>query len=342
MDLYDRYRLTRAKRRYMPEPSPSRGGLAFVILLMLAAAIAGITIVERNRTGRAARITEYALSHQVDALAYIADALRTHRYLFLGDVAGAAAPKRFASDAIAHLARGPGLGFVALEIGADLQPALDRYLESSPEDATALLGAANQQAFRDYLGICRRVWNLNRELGADRRIRLVAIDQPGWPPLRAVSPLGMLQSLADREEHMLRIIQERILNREPRASILIFADGLQALRARVRIEAGGSSAGETALLANRLAEIQPGRVFSVIVDAPSNVASLNEPQYLPARLFQLTRHAVPDALPLAFPLSSDFPATLADLAATAPPGITLLLAPGQAPLSRVADLYIRF
>jgi hypothetical protein len=345
MRMIDRFRLARARQRFM-QPRASHTGILAAAATLLALSVVAVTVLEHRGGGRELAIADYVRARQLDPMAAIDEGFRTHRWLLLGDIAGAAAPKAFAADVIAFLARGPGLDVVALEVGSDLQPFIDRYLEAEPEDAGPLL--TNPRTLRQmdgntsaYLGLYRRVWHLNRELAADRRIRIVAMDEPGWPPERALSPARLLPVLEQREQHMLEAIDGRIIRRDESAAILFFVDGLHTLRADLRLETGGAVSRTSPLLAARLQAYRPGRVFSVIVDAsPTGAPVLYIPALRPGRLYQLTRRSAANS-PLGLPLTRDFPALASDLAIASPPGLDVAITPSDTRLSAIADLYVR-
>jgi len=341
-----RLRLMRAQRRYMPAPATSRTGVAALVLALLIAGILAITVVERRTAGREHAMAEYAAARDSDAIALLRNAFGTRPLMVVGDVAGAPAPKRFAAELIAALARGPGLDYVALEVGSDLQPWIDRYLESDLDDASVLL--THPRTVRqadgvapDYLAIYRQVREVNREIGTDRRIRVLAIDSPDWPPARATSPTRMVPLMTRRDEHMFDVIERRVFARDERARVLILVDGLRVLRARARLQIGGVTEADAVLLADRLNRSLPGRVVSVLIDAPSGASgSAKLFGYRPARLDRIVRPAAISGT-LAFALDPAFPATVDDLGFTTPPGISVRIQPEHALLADVVDYYIR-
>jgi hypothetical protein len=342
-DLFDRFRLMRAKRRWMRTSTPLRSGVYVLVLLLLAAAVVAVTIVERRGSEREAEVREYVEARRTDPITLIRDLGRARRVVVLGDVAGAAAPKRLAGDVIEALAAGPGLDWVAIEVGSDLQPLIDRYLDSPAEDASALVAAGRSQpggAGAGYLGIYRRVRQLNRGLGADRRIRILAIDSPGWPPVGAVAPSRLMSLFAARDEHMMERLVQSIFERDGNARVLVFVDGLRALDASLRMGASAAESAESPLLGRRLRRAQPGEVASVLVDA--SVASGSEAAigYRGSDLTRLLRAAAGGA-PIAILLRPGLPVTIADLTVAGPPGLAIGLSPAAAPLWSLADGYVR-
>jgi hypothetical protein len=342
-DLFDRFRLMRAKRRWMRAPAPLRSGVFGLVLLLLAAAVVVVTIVERRGSEREAAVREYVAARRTDPVAMIRDLGRARRVLVLGDVAGAAAPKRLAADAIEALAAGPGLDWVAVEVGSDLQPLIDRYLDSPAEDASALVAVGRALpggAGAGYLGIYRRVRQLNGELGADRRIRILAIDSPDWPPAGAVAPSRLLRLFAARDDHMMERLAQSIFERDGNARVLVFVDGLRVLDASLRLGASAAESAESPLLGWRLRRAQPGDVASVLVDA--SVASGSEAAigYRGSDLARLLRAAAAGA-PVAIPLRPGLPVTVADITVAGPPGLAIALTPADAPLASLVDGYVR-
>ena len=344
MRLSDRFRLFRVKQRYMRAPV-RRTGLVATVALLLALAVVALAIVERRTEGRQTAIDAFVHARAVDPLEAIAAGFRSRRSVILGDVTGAAAPKRFAADVIAFLARGLGLDIVAIEIGADLQHVIDRYFDAEVDDASALL--ANPRVLRSaegdasaWLDLYRRVWQLNRELGADRRVRILAIDRPGWPADRAMSPARLLPSLDQREADLVATVEQYLSTRSEPASILFFVDGFHALHSTIRVQTGAASI-TIMTVAMRLRNRGRAGAFSVLVDATGASGLPVSPAYRPAGLYQLMRRASPTRTPLALPPAHDFPATAADLAIASPPGLNVHIEPLTTPLADLIDLYIR-
>src|SRR4051812_26958507 len=69
---------------------------------------------------------------------FLQAALARHRIVFLGDIHPIAEPKELVARLIAGQQGGATIDLLALEVGADEQEAIDRYLASSPEDTTIL------------------------------------------------------------------------------------------------------------------------------------------------------------------------------------------------------------
>src|SRR5690606_998602 len=119
-----------------------------------------------------------------------------------------------------------------------------------------------------YFEIYRAVRRVNDQLPPERRLRIIALDDEDWPPKQALSPNQLAQRFGARDSAMQQRLQA-VLERAPRAKILIFVSGLQALASgRARVQTGGTRTVETTWLAARLREVYPQDVFSILVDAP--------------------------------------------------------------------------
>ena len=264
-----------ARRRYMPKARRTGPGtIAKVAIVALVVIVAVAALLEMRRGGGAeAALVEHARENRLEPLDLVAVAGRSRRLLFVADVAGAVQPKRFAAEAIERLATTSGLDLVVLDVDSDEQPYIDRYLATTPEDASILMGRPRivkdaEGLGRDYLEIYRRVWKVNSELGAARRVRIVAADLPGWPPGRSVSPSEAAQLFGRRDAHMLETVMNRALARSPNARVFFFMDGLHVIRnGGARVQTGGTSPVETTWLAALLAERFPQDVYSILVDA---------------------------------------------------------------------------
>jgi erythromycin esterase-like protein len=272
--ILERYKQNRARRRYLPGPRKRGSGTITKLALLALAFIMVIMAALQMRDGgsdTAALITAMREDAK-PSLDVIADGAAARRLIFLADVPAAAAPKQLAAQLIDRLAHGSGLDIVALEIDAAEQTAIDRYLATPEEDASILLSRPRitheaEGVSRAYTEVLRAVRRMNDELGADQQIRIVALDAPGWPPARALSPGAAAQLYGQRDSLMFAAI-EPFLNVDPKARVLFFMGGLHALKDGTGvIQTGGTRTVETRPLAARLAALYPQDVWSVLVDA---------------------------------------------------------------------------
>lgn len=281
------WRQRQARRRYMPEVrNRSAARTARVAMIALAVLIAAAALLEMRRApGADAALTDYARESAAEPLDLIEAAGRSRRLVFLGDVPGSAAPKRLAGEAIERLAGSSGLDYVVLDVPSDEQPFIDRYLATAPEDPSLLLGRPDavregDPSSRALLDVYRTIWRVNEELGADRRIRVIAADLPDWPPRRGTAPSQAATLFGQRSEHMLQQVQDRGLSRNARARMLFLVDGLQALKAGgARLQTGGTRPVEAPWLAARLRELAPQDVYTVLMDASAGAAGADVVAY---------------------------------------------------------------
>lgn len=275
----DSWQQRRARRRWMPDARPERTGrIAKVSVLALILILALSAVLELTGGGEGPAVAQYVEENGVEPVELVEQAARSRRLVFLADIQGSAAPKRLAADVVERLGRGIGLDAVALEVPASEQPYIDLYLNTPEEDASILL--SRPRAIREgetqgnaYFEIYRRVRQVNDSLPADRRIRIVALDDEDWPPQRSVSPNVLAQRFGARDEAMQKRVQS-VLERQPRARILIFVSGLQALsQGGANVQTGGTRTVQAQWLAARLRQLYPQDVFSFLVDAPGGGAA---------------------------------------------------------------------
>ena len=265
----------RARQRYMPRVRKEKTGrTARVAALSLVVIIAAAALLEFRRGGGSeSELVELARESGREALELVEEAARSRRLIFLSDIPTAPAPKRFAEQAIERIALGSGLDMVVLAIDSDEQPYIDRYLATSPEDPSILLSRPRavregDGAARVFLDVYRTVWRVNEQLGAARRVRIVAADAPGWPPARATSPADAATQFAERADHMMTAVMDRALGRNPGARVFFLVDGLHALKSGGgRVQTGGAAPATMNWLAAQLRERFPAEVFSILVDA---------------------------------------------------------------------------
>lgn len=271
----ERWRQRQARRKYMPRTRRGRAGTTTKVAIVALIVILGTAAVleMRSSDGPEGALVEHARADALDPLEMAEAAARSHRLVFLADIKAAVAPKRFAAQAVERIASTSGLDFVVLEVDSNEQQYIDLYLATAPQDASILLG--RPRAIRDgdpssraYLDLYSAIWQANQELGADRRIRIIAADLPGWPLAQAASPNQRAEMYGRRDAHMLEVVRERALARNANARVFFFLDGLQTLKSGGgRIQAGGTRPVDVTWLAARLAGLYSQDVFSILVDA---------------------------------------------------------------------------
>src|SRR5690606_22491438 len=145
------------------------------------------------------------------------------------------------------------------------------------EDASILMARPRlireaEGVSRAYMEVLRAVRRVNDELGADRRIRVLAIDIEGWPPGGGESPAAASQRFGQRDERMYEILKPALVA-DPQMRVLIFVGGLHALRGSTGVvQTGGTRTVETQWLASRLLADYPQDVYTILVDAtPSRI-----------------------------------------------------------------------
>lgn len=339
----------RARERYMPRARrPHSGRTAKVAAVALVVILAAAALLEFSRGGGSeSEFVAMTMESRLDALELVENAASSRRLVFLGDIPTAPAPKRFAADAIARIALGSGLDLVVLNVDADEQPFIDRYLATTPEDPSILLSRPRairegMGASREFLDIYRTVWRVNEQLGAARHIRIIAADAPGWPPSRAMSPAAAAEMYATRANHMVTAVMDRALARNPGARAFFFVDGLHALKSGVgRVRTGGAAPGETAWLAAQLRERFPADVYTILIDAAPSRSIATEVAAYRGTAFGdvLRRGGVPAGTALrvsdAFNTVSRSP-----IRTVGTTGVEFSLEPRSAPMSELADAYI--
>lgn len=345
----ERYRQRQARRRVMPRPRRDRTGLTTRIALVVLALILLVAALLEWRGGGSADAEMVAAVRErlADPVELVVGGARAHRFIFLSDVAGSVVPKRFATTVLEALAQDPGLDAVALPIDLELQPFVDRYLDSNPEDASILLARPRmlrgwEGTDRAYLDIYRTIWRLNQQLGADRRIRIFAIDMIGWPGESGRSPAQLARLFGQRDSVMAATIDEILLERDPRARVLFFVEALQTLKiGGAQIQTGGAGRVESRWLAARLREESPGDVFSVLLDVPpARAIPADVAAYGGSRLYEPLRRG--EGLPARFGVRhlDVFDHVIRPIRAASGPGISVDLYPQDYRLRDVVDVYV--
>jgi hypothetical protein len=255
----------------LPRGRRTTVGAALVAVSVLATAV----VLLELRSPRQFESVITAAPDAAEPVALIAAAARAHRFVFVSDINGAAAPKRLAAEVVDRLARSRGLDALVVGIASDQQLWIDRFMQSGSADESALTTnpRAAGGAGLPLLPLFRQLRELNRELGATRSVRVIAAGRPGWPPQGPLSPGQALARYAERDLHMLHTLEESLLEREPRARVVFFVDGLHATRLPYVLRTGGTAPIRIEPLARRLAVLHPREVWNAMVDASTSSAT---------------------------------------------------------------------
>lgn len=245
----------------------------FAVAALIVIFVAGWLLDRRSAPEADQRLAELARAAEESPEDLIARAAQSSRIVFLSDIHNSNAVKALAAKAIERIAAGSGLDAVVLEVSEDEQAHIDQYFYRSPEDASVLMSNPRTirepgAATRAYLDIYHTIWKINEKLGPDERIRVIAADLPGWPPSGVPSPSERARAMAERPEHMHRVIQEQVLRTIPSARILVFMSGFNGLKSgTLALRTGGAEAVNVMPLARLLASTD--QAYSILVDAPS-------------------------------------------------------------------------
>ena len=137
-----------------------------------------------------------AVANRSDPLQFLQAVLRQHSVVFLGDIHPLAEPKLLLARLIREQPVAQAIDLLALEVAAEQQEWIDRYLASTPEHTGILL--AHPRTLRahwgvsvEYLEIYRSVYRWNLE-HPGHPIHVLAADLLGWPiaPLTAHMATG--------------------------------------------------------------------------------------------------------------------------------------------------------
>jgi hypothetical protein len=168
----------------------------------------------------------------VPPLEFLQAALARHHIVFLGDIHPLAEPKELVTHLIGGQEGGVAIDLLALEVGADQQETIDRYLESFPEDTAILLDhprtlRVHWGASSEYLGIYRAVYRWNAR-HPDRTVHVFAADMRGWPvaPLTERMATG---AFVNRDVWMAAGFRKK-LREHPEWRALVFMGGYHGLK----------------------------------------------------------------------------------------------------------------
>lgn len=267
------------------------------------------------------------------------------RVIVIGDVAGRSAPKLIARQVLEAFARTRGVDALVVDADTALQPVFDRYTATVPEDASILTRQAGLlpagDAGRQWLELYRAVWSINEELGADRRVRILAVGPGPWPPAQALPPKDAAQAFAARGRAMADRVSDQMLSRTSRSRVIALVDPLQALRSGMgELRVGGGGAMQAHWFAATLAERYPVDVYSVLIDASLDRTGYPlVAQYAGTRVHERLRKAIPGDI-IAVPVTGPVGAYDNPILVRTGPGISFSMLPEGHTFAQLADGYV--
>jgi hypothetical protein len=332
------------RRRWLRQPlSWKRGGA--VALAVLAVIIVAALVLDAGSTAELEPVQEALATQGRSPVDVVEAAGRVGQIVLLADIHGHGGPKRLAAQVIRVLAEGPGLDAVVLEVPSGEQPYIDTYINRTEEDATLLLArpaAVREQTgmAREYLEIYRMVWRMNQEVGAARRIRVIAADHPDWPPPEGASPQDVAERYAQRAPYMLQQMEDQLLGLMPDARVLVFVDGYLTLqRTHGRLSFAGGAGRDIQWLGELLRERGGAAPRTVLVDAAASATAVHRlPQYHGTELHRPLRRAVDRSTGMR--IDDSFAVIRSPILESSAPGLRLEIVPRGYVLREVADSYI--
>lgn len=289
-------------------------------------------------------LSDFVASRGAPPAELIASAAASRRILVIGDVPGSV-PKRIVEDVLRRLAQTVGVDALVVDVDTAQQQAFDRYTATNPEDASILTRASgllpSGEGGRQALALYRAVWAFNQELGADRRIRILAVSPGPWPPNAALPPKQAAEQYAARGAAMAERVSTQMLERTSSSRVVALVDALQAIRSGSgQLRVGGGGAMEANWMAATLAERYPVDVYTVLPDVSLDMTGYPAvAQYVGTRVHERLTKAIPSetvGLPVAGPIA----AFREPLQIRTGPGVSISILPDGHTLGDLADGYV--
>lgn len=330
-------------RRGLSRKLGRSGGLA--VGIGLAALLVMLFVQGYIGGGDADELAEFVREQGMAPEALITSGAAARRVVVLGDVPGLAAPKVLAAQVLRELASRGGVDALVVDVDSALQPVFDRYTATTPEDASiltreqGLLPAGD--AGRQWLELYRAVYTINNELGADRRIRILAAAPGPWPPSQALPPKEAAQAYAARGQAMADRVSAQMLERTSRSRVVALVESLQAIRSgSAELRVGGGGAMEARWMAAALAQRYPVDVYSVLLDVSlDNTGYPIVVQYAGTRVHERLLKAIPSE-PVGLPASGPIGEYRDPLLLRTGPGVSVSVLPDDHTLSTLVDGYV--
>ncbi len=293
--------------------------------------------------GDADELAEFVSEQGSSPIELIASGAGSRRVVVIGDVPGMQAPKTLAEQVLREMATHGGVDALVVDVDTLMQPVFDRYTATSPEDASILTRETDllPASDRHFLDLYRAVYAINEELGADRRIRILAAGPGPWPPRAALPPKEAAESYAMRGSAMAARVNTQMLERTSSSRVVALVDPLQAIRTgHGELRVGGGGAIRADWFAASLAERYPVDIYSVLLDAAlDNRGYPLVVQYAGTRVHERLLKALPsDAVGM--PASGPVGDYGNPLVLRTGPGISASILPDDHTLATLVDGYV--
>lgn len=295
--------------------------------------------------GDADELAEFVERQGTTPVEHIVSGAGSRRIVVIGDVQGMAAPKQLVQEVLRGLASRSGVDALVVDVDSAFQDAFDRYTATSPEDASILTRAdgllpAGEEG-RHWLELYRSVYAINEELGADRRIRILAAAPGPWPPREALPPKSAAEAYAMRGAAMAARVGAQMLERTSRSRVVALVEPLQAIRSGyAELRVGGGGAIRADWFAAVLAQRYPVDVYSVLVDASlEGTGYPSVVQFGGTRVHERLLKAVPSA-PVGVPASGPVGEYRDPIRLRTGPGVNASILPDDHTLATLIDGYV--
>lgn len=312
------------------------GAIALLVMLFVQGYIGG---------GDADELAAFVEAEGVVPAELVASGADARRIIVIGDVSGRGEPERLAEQVLRAMAGARGMDALLVDLDAAYQSTFDRYTATTPEDASILTRAVGLlpggDDGRHALELYRAVWALNQDLGADRRVRILAAAPGPWPPSDALPPKQAAEAYASRGSAMADLLAAQLLDRTSRSRVVALVDALQALRSgSAEVRVGGGGAIRVQWLAATLAERYPVDVYSVLPDVSLDMAGYPPvAQYAGTRVHERLAKAIPSRI-VALPVAGPIAEFRDPLRVRTGPGISISFLPQDHTLANLADGYL--
>ena len=322
-------------------------GRSGMITLAIAVVALLVTLFVQGYVGGgdAGELAEFVEQQGSTPVELIVNGAGSRRIVVIGDVPGMSSPKQLTQQVLVGLAERSGVDALAVDVDSAYQDEFDRYTATSPEDASILTRAEGLLPAGDEgryaLELYRYVYAINEELGADRRIRILAAAPGPWPPRAALPPKSAAEAYAARGRAMAERVSAQMLERTSRSRVVALVDPLQAIRTGYgELQVGGGGAIRAEWFAAALAERYPVDVYSVLLDA--SLDGTGYPivvQFAGTRVHERLMKAIPSEA-VGMPASGPVGDYGDPFELRTGPGVTASILPDDHTLSTLVDGYV--
>lgn len=238
-------------------------------LAFLQACLCLCSVIANGQPGLSVdRHLEDIRKHGKEPHEFVRQSLSSHDLIVFDDaVHSANEPFRFYINLLQDTTISSRLDYIFIEVfGINSQPFLDKYFSSANNDSSMLASVFQNDfagigwRYQSYVDLLSAIWNLNKQLPEEKRLKVMGVDQPiYWEAIHTREDYDIFQeSLIARDYFMYKKIAQEMDDFTKEKKALFLTNTRHAYK-NIRKSTGELYENVTTLLHHRF----PGHVYSI-------------------------------------------------------------------------------